>query len=119
MSASDLPEPTYFIWEDSFEGRCWGSPDEFHPKDAEPFYTADQLRAYGDKRAREAVEALADEVRDYLDAQDALDNWELQSINREPHDRVMRRRNLARNSLRAILDAFPSLASAPTPGEKT
>lgn len=74
----------------------------------------DADRASAAQPARAGGDALQQAVSDYLEAQDALDNWELQSINREPHDRVMRRRNDARRGLDAALAAAPQPAPAST-----
>lgn len=46
---------------------------------------------------------LHDAITDYLEAQDALDNWEHQSINRPEYSTLMRRRNGARDDLDAAL----------------
>lgn len=47
----------------------------------------------------EILEAL----KEYLEAQDALDNREYHGINAEPHDTLMRRRNYARDDLDSAL----------------
>ena len=48
---------------------------------------------------------LLDATEDYLQAQDALDNRELNGINAEDYFVLMRRRNAARRDLDAVLVA--------------
>lgn len=91
MSASDLPKPYDLQHDDA------GKP--------QVLYTADQLRAYGDKRAREAVEALQRLAKSFptdIDMKEA--GWEQAEID---------------EACAAYDQAYRLLAAAPTPGEKT
>lgn len=73
--------------------------DELLPIDNE------QTEAYaeGRKDEREEWRALSAELESYLEAQDALDNRELNGINAEDYFVLLRRRNYARDSLEAAI----------------
>lgn len=56
---------------------------------------------------------MQDAIRQYTEAQDALDNREYAGINAEPYDKLLRARNAARRDLEAALAAAPTTQPAP------
>lgn len=43
MNAKDLPDPYGFVYNDEFEGGCFGYPHDDVPKKAKPVYTREQV----------------------------------------------------------------------------
>ena len=43
MNAKDLPDPYGFVYNDEFEGGCFGYPHDDVPKRAKPVYTREQV----------------------------------------------------------------------------
>jgi len=67
---------------------------------------------------RSDADKLAEALRDFLEAQDSLDNRELQGINAEDYFTLQRRRNSTREDLDSILAAYDASQRSESDGCK-
>lgn len=103
MSASDLPKPIGYMWAGCFYRVSETHP--FHREEGAPVFARGDVIDYGDKRAREAVEALQRLAKSFptdIDMKEA--GWEQAEID---------------EACAAYDQAYRLLAAAPTPGDKT